>query len=660
MNKLMRYFQADSILSLQIFKVFSFAILAVVFTLVLSGCGGSNNDDSSGGGATTTLSGTVATGAPFVGTLSITGSGGAQALNITIAADGSYNANVDGLTAPYMLQAIPTDPAQASLYSYAAATNVIANVTQLTTLAMFISNNNVELATYYAAWANGAAAFAQQALLSAQAVINANLAALYQSNGIDAATYDFFTTAFTADSTGIDAVLDDTAVSLTGGNIVVSVSGNAGFSFDTGIDVSNINIGSNSGISITVGSGLTPTYSWTGGDAMSVSVMRTSDPATLVWGITTPANDGISSPAIHGQVPAAAAQTATTEVVLTDGVEYRVSVVRITGGGSGFTDFTVAAVAPTTYTVGGTISGATSKFVLQNSNGDSLSATGTSFTFPTALTDGASYNAVVTTQPLNETCTVANGSGTISGADVNNVAVTCLATGGGATYTVSGAVSGITGSVSLELRKNGQLADDLPGFSGGNFSFSAAFNSGESYGVSISSQPAGQNCTVNNGSGSISSVDITDVAITCVDIRNPQSGSLSVNPTEYFDFSTGIASSSTTGADIQGTTNEGVNFGNETVPSIIVGRRVIRLATSGSLSTVPAVPVWSDAAPWVFVSWDFFNGTGGLPVAVGEIWAIYTSEGNYAVLQVTSLPGGNFGNSFTFDYLYNADGSRDF
>ncbi|NOY63774.1 MAG: hypothetical protein GXP10_11605, partial [Gammaproteobacteria bacterium] len=95
-------------------------------------------------------------------------------------------------------------------------------------------------------------------------------------------------------------------------------------------------------------------------------------------------------------------------------------------------------------------------------------------------------------------------------------------------------------------------------------------------------------------------------------------------------------------------------------PTIIVGRRIIRLATSGSLSAVPTVPVWSDAAPWVNVSWDFIDGTQGQPLAVGEIWAVYTSEGNYAVLQVTGLPGGNFGSSFTFDYLYNADGSRNF
>lgn len=82
------------------------------------------------------------------------------------------------------------------------------------------------------------------------------------------------------------------------------------------------------------------------------------------------------------------------------------------------------------YTVGGTVSGlAGTGLVLQNNGGDNLpiSANGP-FTFPTALGNGSPYNVTVFTQPTGpaQTCTVTNGSGTISGANVTNVQVTCV------------------------------------------------------------------------------------------------------------------------------------------------------------------------------------------------------------------------------------------
>lgn len=50
---------------------------------------------------------------------------------------------------------------------------------------------------------------------------------------------------------------------------------------------------------------------------------------------------------------------------------------------------------------------------------------GGSFTFPTPLADGTPYAVTVLIQPTGQTCTVANGTGTIAGADVTDVAVTC-------------------------------------------------------------------------------------------------------------------------------------------------------------------------------------------------------------------------------------------
>lgn len=84
------------------------------------------------------------------------------------------------------------------------------------------------------------------------------------------------------------------------------------------------------------------------------------------------------------------------------------------------------ATAASTFTVGGTISGLSGTVVLQNNAGDdlSLSADGP-FTFATALADGSTYAVTVLAQPPGQTCTVANGNGTISGAGVTDVTVTC-------------------------------------------------------------------------------------------------------------------------------------------------------------------------------------------------------------------------------------------
>lgn len=74
----------------------------------------------------------------------------------------------------------------------------------------------------------------------------------------------------------------------------------------------------------------------------------------------------------------------------------------------------------------GTISGLTgANLVLVNgSDKVAVPAGATSFTM-TKVDEDAPYGVTVLTQPDNQTCTVANGSGTMGANDVTNVAVTC-------------------------------------------------------------------------------------------------------------------------------------------------------------------------------------------------------------------------------------------
>ncbi len=83
-----------------------------------------------------------------------------------------------------------------------------------------------------------------------------------------------------------------------------------------------------------------------------------------------------------------------------------------------------------TFTVGGNVSGlAGTGLILQNNAGDDLPiAANGSFIFATPLAVGSPYLVTVLTQPTNpgQTCSVTNGSGTVTGSDVTNIAVTCL------------------------------------------------------------------------------------------------------------------------------------------------------------------------------------------------------------------------------------------
>jgi hypothetical protein len=103
----------------------------------------------------------------------------------------------------------------------------------------------------------------------------------------------------------------------------------------------------------------------------------------------------------------------------------------------------------TTYTVGGSVSGLSGTVVLQNNGADNLSRSANgSFTFATALASGAAYNVTVLTQPAGQTCSVANGSGTISGANIANVSISCQVQTACSSLSVSGAASCQTSGVS--------------------------------------------------------------------------------------------------------------------------------------------------------------------------------------------------------------------
>jgi hypothetical protein len=173
------------------------------------------------------------------------------------------------------------------------------------------------------------------------------------------------------------------------------------------------------------------------------------------------------------------------------------------GGGDGF-DGTEGGVEGT---VIGLAPGLT--VTLQNNATDTLVvAQDGRFGFPTDLLASASYDITVQTQPVGQTCFVVNGSGVLlPGGQASDVAVVCSSTS-----SISGTVSGLMAGTSVTLLANGVL---LPVAVNGAFAFPSRLPAGTFFQVSVAVQPAGQTCSVQNGSGVVVTNVSAQVVVSC-------------------------------------------------------------------------------------------------------------------------------------------------
>jgi hypothetical protein len=167
------------------------------------------------------------------------------------------------------------------------------------------------------------------------------------------------------------------------------------------------------------------------------------------------------------------------------------------------------------YTLGGTVSGLTGSLTLQNTNGATVAVTANgTFTFAAEVPNGAAYTVTVSSQPNSQTCTVANGSGSILNANVTNIAVTCAAN----PFLLHVIVSGLGAGKSLVLQGAGDGGNGvLTVNANGEAAFPMNLVAGAEYIVFVQTQPTGQTCTVENPEGEIDPVLIATVTVTCID-----------------------------------------------------------------------------------------------------------------------------------------------
>lgn len=189
------------------------APLFCLAVFILSACGG-------GGGATTatvtppppvvvapppTLSGTVAVGAPMLNATVTVKDANGLTVTDTVAADGSFSAiKLTGMLAPFSIQACGmVDANYVCIYSVASAAGV-ANVTPLTNASVALALGSDPAGMFAATAAKPAPTSAE--LDTQKARLKTALAGLLAKIGIS--NVDFTSTAFNADRTGMDKLLD--------------------------------------------------------------------------------------------------------------------------------------------------------------------------------------------------------------------------------------------------------------------------------------------------------------------------------------------------------------------------------------------------------------------------------------------------------------------
>ena len=181
-----------------------------------------------------------------------------------------------------------------------------------------------------------------------------------------------------------------------------------------------------------------------------------------------------------------------------------------------------------TYSIGGNISGLASgnTVSLFNSNGDELlNQTNGGFIFSIQPNDGDAYNVNVSSQPTSpdQTCSVANGSGNLSGDDITNIDINCMTN----FYSIGGTVTGLTAGNSVSLQNN--IADNTVISNNGTYTFLTLIQNGSTYSVTVLSPPGNpkQLCSISNATSTVSNANVTNVDVNCVTETYSVGGSVS-------------------------------------------------------------------------------------------------------------------------------------
>jgi len=163
------------------------------------------------------------------------------------------------------------------------------------------------------------------------------------------------------------------------------------------------------------GHAVSPSISGGNGSIAPDTPQTVSDGATIAFTLTPDANHHVASP-IGGTCPAG---SLAGNIYTTGAIHADCSV--------------TASFAIDTHSIGGTVSGLVGGSVTLSLNSGAQTqvvAANGAFSFADALDSGSSYLVTITGQPTSpqQTCSIVNGSGTVSAADVSDIAISCVDT----------------------------------------------------------------------------------------------------------------------------------------------------------------------------------------------------------------------------------------
>lgn len=483
-------------------------LVVMILVSFVAGCGGDGGGTSaSSAPAASTLSGVAAVGAPIVaGTVSvICATNSSVTSTATTSSTGAWQVTLAGQAPPCAVEVLGgtinvNGAVNTMSYHAIAVTAGTVNITPLTDL-MVANMVGTSPSTWFAGlssnktWPTG---ITQAQVTTALANLRVALNGLTPLSNINP-----ITTAFTPTSGNVgDDMLTALAAAMTNAGVTyASLLNNASNSSLTATP---------SGFSAALSAAYQGTTSGATGGSATYAIGGT---VTGLTGSVVLQDNGGDNLTVSGNT----AFTFPTKVAT--GSPYSVSVFTqptgqtctVSTGGGTVSGSNVGNVAVTcasgSYTVGGSVSGLSGSLVLQDNLGDNLTvaASGT-FTFATKVANGSPYSVTVLTHPTSQSCSVTNGSGTSSFANINTVTIACATN----TYTVGGTVNGLSGSVVLQ--NNGGDNDTVS--TNGTFNFPKTVAYGSTYNITILTQPAGQTCTVTGGSGT-ATANVIGAAVSC-------------------------------------------------------------------------------------------------------------------------------------------------
>lgn len=164
--------------------------------------------------------------------------------------------------------------------------------------------------------------------------------------------------------------------------------------------------------------------------------------------------------------------------------------------------------------VNGTVAGQVYPGLVLSNNGVDLPiAVGTtSFSFPGSIEYGETYNVVVKTNPAHQTCEPDErySSDTAGRTASINVPIHCFVN----TFSLGGKITGLTtDGLVLTNGTSGGTVGIAKGAAGFVFATQVAY--GQSYGVTVLTQPTGQTCVVTNGVGEMGDAKVDNIQVTC-------------------------------------------------------------------------------------------------------------------------------------------------